>query len=99
MRSGFSTTRSIPSVIDDDRYAVPSARQLCGSNGWPLGLKDSTAIPGEVVAAETLRRDIIVARAITHDFIKNSDDLQIGPDDAGVRKYQAKARACMTALS
>ena len=64
-----------------------------------FGLKEPSAVPGEVTAVETLRRDIVVARQITRDFIKNSDDLQIGPADAGVRKYQMKARACMTALS
>ena len=64
-----------------------------------FGLKEPSAVPGEVTAVETLRRDIVVARQITSDFIKNSDDLEIGPDDAGVRKYRMKARACMTALS
>jgi len=64
-----------------------------------FGLKEPSAVPGEVTAVEILRRDIVVARQITRDFIKNSDDLQIGPDNAGVRKYQMEAKACMTALS
>jgi hypothetical protein len=64
-----------------------------------FGLKEPSAVPGEVTAAETLRRDIVVARQITSDFIKNSDDLQIGPDAAGVRKYEMKAHACLAALS
>jgi hypothetical protein len=64
-----------------------------------FGLKEPSAVPGEVTAAEILRRDIVVARQITRDFIKNSDDLQIGPDEPGVRKYQMKAKTCMAALS
>jgi hypothetical protein len=64
-----------------------------------FGLKEPSAVPGEVTAVETLRRDIAVARQITSDFIKNSDDLQIGPDAAGVRKYEMKAHACLAALS
>ena len=64
-----------------------------------FGLKEPSAVPSEVTAAETLRRDIIVAREITRDFIKNSDDLQIDPDVAGVRKYEMKAHACNGALS
>jgi hypothetical protein len=64
-----------------------------------FGLKEPSAVPGEVTAIEILRRDIVVARQITRDFIKNSDDLQIGPDPTGVRKYQMKAKACMGAIS
>ena len=63
-----------------------------------FGLKEPSAVPIELTAAETLRRDIVVAREVTRDFIKNSDGLQIGPDAAGVRKYQLKARTCMAAL-
>jgi len=62
-------------------------------------LKQPAAVPAEVTAAETLRRDLIVAREITRDFIRNSDDLQIIPNEAGVRKYTLKERACMAALS
>ena len=64
-----------------------------------FGLTGPSAVPGEVTAAETLRRDITVAREITRDFIKNTDDLQIGPNAAGVEKYRRKARACLAALS
>jgi hypothetical protein len=64
-----------------------------------FGLKEPSAVPGEVTAVETLRRDIVVARQITRDFIKNSDDLQIGPDVAGVQKYQMKAKACIGAIA
>ena len=63
------------------------------------GLKDPSAVSREVTAVEILRRNILVARDITRDFIKNSDDLRIGPDAAGVRKYEMKAHACLAALS
>jgi hypothetical protein len=63
------------------------------------GLKDPSAISREVTAAEILRRNILVARDITRDFIKNSDDLRIGPDSAGVQKYEMKAHVCLAALS
>jgi hypothetical protein len=63
------------------------------------GLKEPSAVPDEVTAVETLRRDIVVARQITLDFIKNSDDLQIGPNGGGVQKYQKKAAACVAALA
>jgi len=64
-----------------------------------FGLKEPSAVPGEVVAAETLRRDVLVSREITRDFIKNSDDLAIGPNPKGVQKYQKKAAACIAALA
>ncbi len=64
-----------------------------------FGLKQPSAVPSEVIAAETLRRDIAVAREITRDFIKNADDLQIRPKPPGVHKYEMKAGACMAALS
>ena len=64
-----------------------------------FGLKEPSAIAPEVTAAEILRRNIEIARQITRDFIVNSDDLQIEPDAAGIRKYQAKARTCLAALS
>lgn len=64
-----------------------------------FGLKEPSAVPAEVTAAETLRRDLRLARAITGYFIENSDALQIGPDPSGVARYQQKARACMAALS
>jgi hypothetical protein len=64
-----------------------------------FGLKEPSAVPAEVTAAETLRRDIGVAREITRDFIKNSDDLDIGPNTGGVQKYQTKAAACVAALA
>ena len=63
-----------------------------------FGLKESSAVPGEVTAAETLRRDIVVARQITRDFIVNSDDLQIRPDAGGIQ-IPGKAQACMTSLA
>jgi hypothetical protein len=64
-----------------------------------FGLKEPSAVPIEVTAVETLRRDIAVVREITRDFIKNADDLQIPPDAVGVRKYQMKASACIAALT
>jgi len=64
-----------------------------------FGLREPSAVPAEVTAAETLRRDIGAAREITLDFIKNSDDLEIGPNAGGVQKYQKKAAACVAALS
>jgi hypothetical protein len=63
-----------------------------------FGLNAPSAVPAEVTAAETLRRDIVVARQITRDFIDNSDDLQIGPNAGGVQKYRKKAEACVAAL-
>jgi hypothetical protein len=64
-----------------------------------FGLRSPAAVPGEVTAAETLRRDLTVAREITRDFIRNSDDLHIAPNDAGLRKYELKERSCLAALS
>lgn len=61
-------------------------------------LKDSSAVAGELTAAEKLRRDLTVAREITRDFIKNTDDLKIGPHETGLRKYERKVRACMDDL-
>ena len=63
-----------------------------------FGLKEPSAVPAEVTAAETLRRDIVVARQITSDFIDDSNDLQIGPDAGGVQKYRKRAAECLAAL-
>ena len=53
-------------------------------------------------SAEALQMNFALQDAryrITRDFIKNSDDLQIGPDVAAVRKYEVKAKACMAGIS
>ena len=63
-----------------------------------FGLKEPSAVPAEVTAAETLRRDIVVARQITSDFIDDSNDLQIGPNARGVQKYRKRAAECLAAL-
>ena len=64
-----------------------------------FGLKEPSALPAQITAAEILRRDIGVAREITRDFVKNSDDLKIEPNGAGVQKYHHKAAACAAALA
>jgi hypothetical protein len=53
----------------------------------------------ELTAAEELRRDITLARAITNDFIANTDALNIGPTAEGVVVYRRKAAACLAALA
>ena len=61
-------------------------------------------LPGEqgqaeqLTAIDDLRRDIILARVITNDFIANTDELKIAPDPKGVAAYQRKAEACVTQL-
>ena len=45
----------------------------------------------ELIAAEDLRRDVVLARAITRDFLANTDALAIEPNAAGVAVYRRKA--------
>jgi hypothetical protein len=52
----------------------------------------------QLTAAESLRRDITLARVVTSDFIANTDELNIAPDPKGVTAYQRKAEICMTKL-
>ena len=61
-----------------------------------FGLVDGQA--DELTAAEELRRDITLSRAITSDFIANTDALHIGPSAGGVVVYRRKAAACLAAL-
>jgi hypothetical protein len=51
-----------------------------------------------LTAAENLRRDITLSRAITADFIANTDALNIMPDPKGVAGYRGKAEACTSTL-
>jgi hypothetical protein len=61
------------------------------------------AVPGgqadQLTAAEDLRRDVTLARAITGDFIDNTDALEIAPSSKGVADYRRKADACTKALA
>ena len=52
----------------------------------------------QLTAVEGLRRDIALARVITHDFIANTDELNIAPDPKGVAIYQRKAEVCIAKL-
>jgi hypothetical protein len=52
----------------------------------------------QLTAAEDLRRDITLSRAITSDFVANTDALNIMPDPKGVAVYQRKADQCIGAL-
>jgi hypothetical protein len=52
----------------------------------------------ELIAAEDLRRDITLARAITADFIINTDALKIAPDARGIAEYRQKAASCLKAF-
>ena len=66
-----------------------------------VGRFDLPAGPGQadqLTAAEYLRRDITLSRAITADFIANTDALNIMPDPKGVAAYRGKAQACTNAL-
>jgi hypothetical protein len=52
-----------------------------------------------LTAAEELRRDITLARAITSDFVANTDALGIAPAAQGTADYRRKAASCQQALS
>lgn len=52
----------------------------------------------QLTAAESLRRDIALARIITSDFIANTDRLNIAPNPKEAAAYQRKAEVCMTKL-
>ena len=68
------------------------AAAMVGRFGLPSGQAD------ELTAAEDLRRDITLARAITSDFINNTDALKIAPSPEGMARYRHKANSCLTTL-
>ncbi len=63
-----------------------------------FGLPDDKGRSDELTAEEYLRRDMILARDITRDFIANTDALDIRPDPARVDVYRRKAAACLASL-
>ena len=63
-----------------------------------FGLAGGQGQADQLIAAEELRRDITLARAITSDFIANTDALNIGPSAGGVVVYRRKANLCLTTL-
>ena len=71
-----------------DHYAAA----MVGRFGLPGGQSD------QLTAAEDLRRDIVLARAITGDFIDNTDALGIAASARGIADYRKKAAACLALL-
>ena len=63
-----------------------------------FGLAGGQGQADELTAAEELRRDITLSRAITSDFISNTDALNIVPNPGGVAVYRRRADLCLTAL-
>lgn len=63
-----------------------------------FGLAGAPGQADELTAAEQLRRDITLARAITSDFVANTDALDIGPSADGVVVYRQKADSCLAVL-
>ena len=63
-----------------------------------FALPEAQGQADELTAAENLRRDIVLARKITNDFISNTDALNIVPEREGVAAYQRKADVCLMAL-
>jgi hypothetical protein len=63
-----------------------------------FGRSDGQGQTDELVAAEQLRRDVTLARAITTDFIANTDSLKITPSADGIANYRQKAASCLKAL-
>ena len=63
-----------------------------------FGLPDDKGRSDELTAEEYLRRDMVLARDITRDFIANTDALGVRPDPARVDIYRRKAAACLAAL-
>jgi hypothetical protein len=63
-----------------------------------FGLPGGQGQADQLTAAENLRRDIILARVITSDFIANTDALNIAPNPKDVAAFQHKAKVCMTKL-
>ena len=68
------------------------AATMVGRFGLPGGQTE------ELTAAEDLRRDIALSRAITSDFIDNTDALKIAPNPEGMARYRHKAESCLTTL-
>jgi hypothetical protein len=68
------------------------AAAMVGRFGLPGGQSD------QLTAAEDLRRDVTLARAITSDFIANTDALNISASPKGVAEYRRKAASCLAAL-
>lgn len=64
-----------------------------------FGVGGEQAQAEALTAAEQLRRDITLARAITSDFIANTDALNIAPNATGAAAYQKDADRCVTAIS
>jgi hypothetical protein len=69
------------------------AAAMVGRFGLPSGQAE------ELTAAEDLRRDITLARAITADFIANTDALNITPSARGIADYRRKATSCLAAIA
>jgi hypothetical protein len=63
-----------------------------------FGVGGGEAQAAALTAAELLRRDITLARAITSDFVANTDALNITPSAAGAAAYQKTADRCVAAL-
>ena len=80
MLSASSITPKHSNVRNDDGHPIRLRDNYAAAMVGRFGLKEPSALPGEVTAAGRHTPDIVVARRITLDFIKNSDDLQIGPD-------------------
>jgi hypothetical protein len=70
------------------------AAAMVGRFDLPAG----QGLADQLTAAEDLRRDITLSRAITTDFIANTDALKIMPDPKGVAAYRAKGDACEATL-
>ncbi len=60
-----------------------------------FGLTEGRGQVDELIAAEDLRRDIILARVVTSDFIANANSLNITPNAEGVANYRQKAASCL----
>ena len=67
---------------------------MVGRFGFPGGQGQAD----QLTAAENLRRDIILARVITSDFIANTDELNIAPNPKEVAAFQHKANVCVMKL-
>lgn len=64
-----------------------------------FGLPGGQGQVDELIAAEDLRRDVTLARAITSDFIVNTNALNISANAGGVVIYRRKAQLCLTTLA
>jgi hypothetical protein len=63
-----------------------------------FGVGGEHAQADALAAAEELRRDVTLARAITNDFIANTDALNIRSNAAGLAAYRKHADRCATIL-